>query len=134
MKRLHTRLDRAGLLAATLLLAGCDHESSTNVRRYVALVHPLSLTFQGPTIGISAEADLRVDWTVLIESVPSDPGMPPARHRRTFDDQTLIAFAWDRTHNVGVVNFTPGDSCVASVSYPQLDPTAEGVRVSFRLP
>jgi len=133
MRPLGNRLDRCIAVALAAIGLACEDEPVTP-RRYIPLVQPLTLSFQGATIAVSAAAELRVDWTVRIESVPGDSTATPARHRRTFDDQTLIAFAWDRSHNVGVVAFAPGDSCVASVSYPQLDPAAPGARVGFRLP
>lgn len=136
----YTRLEPLRTLTAALLVAacvttGCEDEEVTADRRYIALVDPLALTpGTGGTIVVTAEAELRVDWTVVIESVPTEAGATPARHRRRFDDQTQVAFAWDRTHNTGVAEFSGGDSCVARISYPQLDPAALGTTVGFRLP
>jgi hypothetical protein len=137
MKRYRTRLEHCVRivlpLASAAVLAGCE-EDQTPSAPYVPLTQPLTLAWIGPSARFEAAAALRVDWTVVIESVPVPPNTIRARHRSSFAAQEMILFTWDQHANTGTVDFSPGDSCVATVSYPQLDPAEPGARLAFRLP
>jgi hypothetical protein len=119
--------------ALAAVLAGCE-DDQTPSSPYIALTQPLTLTWIGPVARFEAAAALRVDWTVLIENVPEDPNAIRARHRSTFTAQEMILFSWDQHSNTSGPEFSPGDSCVATASYPQLDPAEPGARLGFRLP
>lgn len=133
-----TRYGRGfGLLAASLLLAGCEDDPA-DAFRTIPLVEPLQMTWPGRTGNspypggpavFQARAALRVDWKFRIEGHPSG-----AVFKREVAGQDLVNFSWDGHNNFGLADFARGDSCVARVDYARLDPAdAEHARVVFRI-
>jgi hypothetical protein len=101
------------------------------------------MTWNGQSSGVpygggravfAASAGLRVVWSFRIEAAPrpNDPGRP--RYVQQFDNQDHIQFSWDGHNNVGLDDFAIGDSCIATVTFRQLDPRdAESARVTFEI-
>lgn len=138
------RLDRclAFLPLLGLLLAACD-DAATSPARHVRLLQPLLMTWSGQPSGVpydggnavfTATAALRVVWSFRIEATSRPAGQARPRYVQQFDNQDHIQFLWNGHNNVGVEDFAPGDSCVATVTFRQLDPAdAEQARYDFTI-
>jgi hypothetical protein len=128
MERRKHRLDAMLLLAlAALGAAGC--EDSPNRSPYVSIVVPLQLHWNGQQQGVpytggpatfEAAAALRVVWDFRLEGF-TDDGRRPV-YAATFFNQDYLSFSWNLQSTGGNPDFAPGDSCVATVSFPQMDP------------
>lgn len=126
-RRLH-RLDALGLLAlAALVAVGC--EDSPTRSRYVAIVVPLQLHWSGQEQGLpysggaasfEAAAALRVNWEFRLEGYTNDGRRPV--YATSFSNQDHISFSWNLQSTGGNPDFAPGDSCVATVTFRQMDP------------
>jgi hypothetical protein len=134
------RLDRR-LLPLVLLLGLACEDSPTNRARYISIVEPLRMQWPGQDHGtpydggsavFEASSALRVVWSFRIEGFTTDGRSP--RYIQTFENQDRIAFTWQGRSNSGFGDFAAGDSCVATVSFKQLDPAeADRARVVFRI-
>jgi len=143
MKRWRHRLDRTRIFAVFLLLAVACEDEPTGTTRTIRLVEPLTMTWSGSSSGVpytggraafAASSELRVVWSFRIEAAarPADGSRP--RYVQQFDNQDHIQFSWDGHNNVGIHDFAPGDSCVATVTYRQLDPQdADNAKVVFKI-
>jgi len=124
-------LRRAALLAV-LLVTACEDDTSRPPRS-IALTQ--ELRYDPVNASFTAYAALRVNWTFVIERAtvaPSDNRRP--RYKQEIGPQEFLFIGWGRIANGGFGDFAPGDSCVATVSYPQLAPAdAERARVGFRM-
>jgi len=90
--------------------------------------------YTGGRAAFAASSELRVIWSFRIEAAarPADGSRP--RYVQQFDNQDHIQFSWDGHNNVGIHDFAPGDSCVATVIYRQLDPQdADNAKVVFKI-
>ena len=122
------RLDAVRFLAlATLVAAGC--EDSPNRSRTIPIVVPLQLHWSGRQEGLpytggpanfEAAAALRVVWDFRLEGYTNDGRRP--LYTAAFSNQDHIFFSWNMQSTGGNPDFAPGDSCVATVSFPQMDP------------
>jgi hypothetical protein len=143
MKR-ERRLDIVIMAACLgLVLAPACDETPSGSARTVRLVQPLTMSWNGSSSGVpydggpavfSATAALRVIWSFRIEAVSRPAGESHPRYVQEFSNQEHIQFLWDGHNNAGVVDFAPGDSCVATVHFANLDPAdADNARVGFRI-
>jgi hypothetical protein len=128
MERRPHRLD-AILLVALAALAAVSCEDSPNGSRYVPIVIPLRLLWSGQQAGLpytggtaefEAAATLRVVWDFRLEGYTTDGRRP--LYTASFSNQDHIRFSWNMQSTGGNPDFAPGDSCVATVSFRQMDP------------
>jgi hypothetical protein len=130
------------VLPLLCLLAGACDDSPTGGSRTIRLLQPLTMTWPGQDSGVPysggyaefrARSELRVVWHFRIDVVPRPPDRRPA-YVTQFDNQDRIFFTWSGIANSGSGEFAPGDSCVAQVTYSQLDPEdAERARFVFTI-
>jgi len=135
------RLDHRRLLPLVLLLGLACEDSPTTSSRYIAIVEPLRMQwpdrdhgvpYDGGTAVFEASSALRVVWSFRIEGFTTDGRAP--LYKQTFENQDRIAFTWNGQGNFGSDAFGAGDSCVASVTYKQLDPAQTDLaRVVFKI-
>lgn len=125
------------MLAAWLVVSGCA-DDPTGSARSIRLIEPLQMTWPGRTgdspypggpAVFQARSALRVNWKFRIDGYPSG-----AVFKREVASQDFVNFTWDGHNNFGLGDFARGDSCVATVSFVQLDPgDAENARIVFRI-
>src|SRR5262249_32247895 len=106
MRRFRSRLE-SGRVGATILLAlvaGCQ-DNTSRPPRTVAITQPLRTSQTGTRVDLTAQAALRVTWTLLIRRVPegADPRDPV--FRQTVGPQEDLFIRWEGTHNVGIDDF-----------------------------
>jgi len=124
-------LRRAALLAV-LCVPACE-EDTARPPHSIGLTQ--ELRYDSVNASFTAAAALRVNWTFIIERAVVDPGdNRRPRYKQDIGPQDFLFIGWHREANVGVDQFEPRDSCVATVSYPHLPPAdAERARVGFRM-
>jgi hypothetical protein len=135
------RLDRRLLLPLLLLLGVACEDSPSGTARYIAILEPLRMQwpdqdqgapYDGGTAVFEASTALRVVWSFRIEGFTTDGRRP--LYKQTFENQDRIAFTWNGQGNFGPDAFGAGDSCVASVSFKQMDPAQSDLaRFVFRI-
>jgi hypothetical protein len=139
MERMRRRLDLCFVCLALgfLALVGCDDPTPAGTR-YISFVEPLQMNwawkdqgapYSGGDATFSAQTALRVVWRFRIDGYPRLPDGRHPRYVQTFQNQDRIAFTWHGNAS-GSDPFAPGDSCVATVQFNQLDP-AETDRSRF---
>jgi hypothetical protein len=134
VRRLDHRLSRAATALLLVLLGACEDDSVTPGTRTITMVQPLTMDwsfknegapYSGGTATFQAEASLRVAWRFRIEGHPVPPDGRNPRYVQSFPSQESILFSWHGHSNTGTDDFAFGDSCVATVSFPRLDPAEE---------
>jgi hypothetical protein len=133
MKLRIPRLDswRIALPLAVLLVPACN-DTTTRPVRTIAITSPLQWSPTGSNGTFSATAALRVNWVFRLERIagPSETRLP--LYKFQLDAQEHIQFTWDGRSNFGTDDFAVGDSCLATVTYPQLsDADKPRARVRF---
>lgn len=123
---------RRAALAAVLLVPACE-DNTSRPPRSIELTQELQ--YDPVNASFTAMAALRVNWTFVIERAGVDPAdTRRPRYKQEIGPQELLFIGWGRTANGGFGDFSPSDSCVATVSYPQMAPADEArARVGFRL-
>jgi len=140
MKRRTHRLDVRRFLPLLLLVGLACEDSPTGTARYISILEPLRMSwpgqdqgapYDGSTAVFEARAALRVVWSFSIEGFTTDGRKP--RYTLAFDNQDRIAFTWTG-ESTSIHDFAAGDSCVAKVTFKQMDPAQiESARVIFRI-
>ena len=134
MRRFRSRLE-SGRFGATILLAivaNCQ-ENTSRPPRTVAITQPLRTAQMGTRVDFTAQAALRVTWTFVIRRVPEGTDRRDPVFSQTIGPQEDLFIRWEGTHNSGIDDFAPGDSCTATVSFPQMAPAdADKAVAGFR--